>query len=172
MELATTISIGVISGLLTSILFFLLLRGLRPNIIISPYIAETIHKDQKYYDFKIVNKASRPAINIRAHIVIARPTSVEDGFIFTTKNINLVCDNTFELASYSKKDSNAPYAFRFSTTDDLDQIWINDAEHIRFKIIATDSESGFSRSFLKAFHTKRNSIVIGMHKSKDSLEVS
>lgn len=172
MDIFPSLIVGVASGLTASIAFFYLLRNLRPNISISPYIARTEYNGKKYFDFKIVNYSSRSAINICVHAVLATPINVEGGPLYQTIGINLVHDTSFELSRFDESDLNANYALRFSTPDDLDAMWADETSLIRFRLIATDSESGFSRAYIKEFHTKRNSVKDGLHEFGNSLDVS
>ena len=67
----------------------------------------------------------------------------------------------FEIAKYDLEDSEADYAWRFVTEEDLDTLWDSDNDTIRFAVIATDSLTGFSRAFEHKFRLARNSIKDG-----------
>jgi hypothetical protein len=164
--------IGVVSGIVSSVLFFTLLRHLRPEILISPFIAKLQQDGHTYYDFKIINNSSRSAIDLRAHLVLTKPVNVEGGSVDNSIGITLTKDSFFELGRLDPTDQNAHYAFRFTTVDDIESLWKDDLSHIRLRIMATDAESGFSRAFMHDFHTKRNSIKNGQHEFGTSLNVS
>ena len=172
MDILENLFIGVVSGVVASAAFFLLLRRLRPDIEISPLIAKVTTGGYTYYDFKIINRSRRAAIDIRVHCVLATPENVQGGPIYQTLGITLTKDTFFELGPYDRNDRDAYYALRFTTVDDLDTLWKDDRSHVRLRIMATDSESGFSRAFLRDFRTKRNSIHEGQHEFGDSLTVS
>lgn len=172
MDLVVNILIGVFSGVLSSALFFFLLRRLRPEIDISPMIAKSAQGGYTYYDFKIINRSRRSAINIQAHLVLATQTNVEGGPIYKTLGIELTNDRFFELGGFSATDQNAYYALRFTTVQDIDGIWIDDASHLRLRIMATDAESGFSRAFMRDFRVKRNAIKAGQHEFGRSMAVT
>lgn len=172
MDLIANILVGVLSGVLSSALFFFLLRRLRPKIEISPVIAKSFQGGYTYYDFKIINWSKRSAINIQAHLVLATQTNVEGGPIYKTLGIDLTKDNFFELGAFSADDQNAYYALRFTTVQDIDGIWTDDASHLRLRIMATDAESGFSRAFMHDFRVKRNAIKAGQHDFGRSLAVT
>jgi hypothetical protein len=152
--------------------FFFMLRRVRPHIDVSPFIAKSDQGGYTYYDFKIVNRATRSAIDVRAHLVIATPVNVAGGPIYRTQEIKLIKGDFFELGAFDKSDQNAYYALRFSTIDDVDALWPDDRSHLRLRIMATDAESGFSRAFMHDFRTKRNTIKVGQHEFGDSLSVS
>ena len=172
MEIGIAFLIGIVSGIVSSAIFYLLLRGLRPAIEISPYIACVQQEDTCYYDFKIINKSKRPLTNIRAHASIAKQVYVEGGPIFQTEKIPLIRDHYFEMGGFSLKDKNADYALRFATKFDLGSAWITNSDHVKLRVIATDSISGFSKAFVQQYTTKRNSIKTGLHKFGSELDVS
>jgi hypothetical protein len=172
MSLLLNIVVGVASGVLSSALFFFLLRRLRPQIQISPLIAKTLQDGHTYYDFKIINCSRRSAINIQAHLVLATQTNVEGGPIYKTRGIDLTNNVFFELGPFSKTDSDAYYALRFTTVQDINGLWVSDASHLRLRIMATDAESGFSRAFMYDFRVKRNAIRLGQHEFGRSLAVT
>jgi hypothetical protein len=171
-ELAINIVVGVLSGLLSSALFFFLLRGLRPEIEISPAIARSTQGGYTYYDFKIVNRSSRSAINVQAHLVLATQTNVQGGPIYKTLGIELTRNTFFELGAFSEEDKDAAYALRFTTVEDIEGMWANESIHLRMRVMATDSESGFSKSFMHDFRVKRNAIQDGQHEFGRSLAVA
>lgn len=172
MALLINIVVGVLSGVLSSALFFFLLRRLRPHIEISPSIAKSHLDGHTYYDFKIINRSKRAAINIQAYLVLATQTNVEGGPIYKTKRIEFTNHNFFELGPFSATDSDAYYALRFTTVQDIDNMWVGEASHLRFRIMATDAESGFSRAFMHDFRVKRNAIKSGQHGFGHSLLVT
>ncbi len=172
MQLLANIVVGVLSGLLSSALFFFLLRRLRPHIEISPSIAKSCQGGYIYYDFKIINRSKRSAINIQAYLVLATQTNVEGGPIYKTRGIDFTNHSFFELGPFSATDSDAYYALRVTTVQDIDNMWVGEESHLRLRIMATDAESGFSRAFMHDFRVKRNSIKSGQHEFGSSLRVT
>lgn len=169
---AGLVLVGIVSGVVSSAMFYFLLRGLRPTIEISPFIALVDRGGEKYFDFKIINKSKRALVDVRAHASIAKLIYAEGGPVYQTNNIPLIRDHYFELGPYRKNDKEADFALRFATKFDISDKWDTDADHIKLRIIATDSVSGFSRAFTRVFTTKRNSIKGGIHKFGEDLEVS
>ena len=172
MELVIALVVGIGSGTVSSTIFYILLRGLKPSIEISPYVARVDRGGTVYYDFKIINKSKRPLIDVRAHASLANLVYAEGGPVFETAKIPLIRDHYFELNGFDRKDQYADYALRFATTYDLNGAWSNDSNHLKLRVIATDSVSGFSKAFVKQFATKRNSIKDGRHQFGEGLDVS
>ncbi len=172
MQIWLGVLVGVVSGVVSSTVFYILLRGLQPKIEISQYIARVERDDCVYYDFKIINGSKRPLTDVRAHASLARQIYAQGGPVFQTDLIPLIRDHYFELGARNKDDQRADYALRFATTSDLQGCWSSDTDHIKLRIIATDSVSGFSKAFVQEFLTKRNCIVEGLHEFGESLDVS
>ncbi len=172
MEIWIAIVIGIVGGVVSSTIFYFLLRGLKPSIEISPYIARVDRNGTIYYDFKIINKSKRPLVDVRAHASLAKRVYAEGGPIYQTERIPLIRDKYFELGGFSLQDQNADYALRFATQSDLGSAWASDSDHVKLRVIATDSVSGFSKAFVQQYMTKRNSIKPGLHKFGNELDVS
>jgi hypothetical protein len=172
LDLAINILVGVLSGFFSSAMFFFLLRRLRPDIDISPAIAKSVQGGYTYYDFKILNRSSRAAINIQAHLVLATQVNVQGGPIYKTLGIEFTRNSFFELGAFSATDSDASYALRFTTVEDIEGMWGGENIHLRLRVMATDAESGFSKSFMHDFRVRRNAIRVGQHEFGASLQVT
>ena len=172
METIVNIVVGIVSGVLSSVVFFFMLRRIRPQIEISPVIAKLSQGGYTYYDFKIINLSKRAAINIQAHLVLATQTNVEGGPIYKTVGIELTKNTFFELGPFFEEDRDAYYALRFTTVEDIDTMWANDSSHLRLRVMATDAETGFSRAFMRDFRIKRSAIKAGQHEFGKSLAIT
>jgi len=172
MEIVGNILLSILSGLVASGVFLLVLSKLRPSIEISPFIAREKDDDGKFFTFKIVNKSRRSCIGVKVDASLAKQTNVQGGHTFWTKQLPLKQTEVFEISRNDKKDSNADYAWRFVTDEDLDKIWGSDNDLVRFRVLATDSLTGFSRAFVHQFRLARNSIKDGSHHFGNDLNVS
>ena len=103
---------------------------------------------------------------------MAKLVNVEGGHTFWTKHLPIKQQEVFEIARFEPNDPNADYAWRFVTDEDLDALWISDNDMIRFRVIATDSLTGFSRAFLQPYRLARTSIRSGSHHFGNDLNVS
>ena len=166
------ITTGIISGLVTSFLFLLILSGFRPKIKISPYIAKEFDKDGVFYTFKVVNLSKRSCINIKVDASVAYTEKVEGGITHWTKELKLNQTNVFEISGYRKKDKNADYAWRFTTDDNLTKKWKGYPDTVRFRIIATDPTTGLSKAFLHEYNSKILALKEGSHNFGMDLHVS
>ena len=161
-----TIIVGVLSGLLASLIFYISLRAIKPNIIISNKIAKTGDK----FVIKVVNKSKRDAIDIKAEFLLMSPVSVPNGIIWRRKRIFLKTDYLMILPQYDKKDKDANYAFRFTTQENLFEIWEKEHQYLVFKLIAKDEVSGFGKVFVQKYYTKKD-IIEGSFEFGESLKI-
>jgi hypothetical protein len=166
------VGVGILSGVIASAIFLAALFRLRPSIGISPFIAHDTLGEKPFFAFKIVNKGSRPVINVRVDASLAVPRQVEGGHVYQTRNIPLVKSEVFQIGGYSPNDKEADYACRFVTYSRLDADWKDGTGFVRLRVIATDSLSGFSAAFVQEFRTKTSSIRHGYHAAGKSLDVS
>ena len=172
-SLVGSVIIGVISSLTASAAFLFVLFRFRPNIEISPYIAVGTALDgNPHYRLKIINRAPRKIVNVRVRLLVCNRASVPGGFITNNQAVRLKTSEVFHIGKYSKKDKSAEYAYRFVCYEDLESLWVEGrGNHMKFRIIATDSLTGFSKVFYRRFHIKRTTLIPGSHEFGDSLEV-
>lgn len=172
MEIFENIFWSVISGLVASGVFLIVISICRPRIEISPLIAREQDAGGKFFVFKFINKSRRSCINIRVEATLAKLTQVQGGTTVWTTHLPLKKSEVFEVAKFNKKDPNGDYAWRFVTEEDLDAVWVSDNDFVRFRVLATDSLTSFSKSFSKEFRVPRNSIKSGSHHFGEDLDVS
>lgn len=167
-----SILLGILSSLAASFVFLFCLSRLRPNIAVSSFISYREDEKGKRYAFKIINKTSRPIINVRCRLSVVSPKAVPGGLVFNNKSIRLEREEVFMIDKYDKKDKDANYAWRFLCREDIDSEWKEgDGSYLIFRVIATDSLSGLSSYHSYRFYTKRDSIKLGSHRFGDCLQV-
>lgn len=172
MNIVYHIALSILSGVAASVVFLFILSRFRPRIEISPWIARENDSKGKFFAFKIVNTAARACHNVRVEATLARLRNVEGGQVFWTAPLPLKKAHVFEIPRFNRKDTNADYAWRFVTDENLDELWTSDDALIRFRVLATDSVTNFSRAFSKEFRLPRNSVKGGSHHFGRDLRVS
>ncbi len=81
-------------------------------------------------------------------------------------------NEVFILKKYDLKDKNANYTRQFVCHEDIDELWKDDRhKFICFRLLATDSLTGFSKVFEREYRLKRNSIKEGTYESGDSFKI-
>ncbi len=174
MEYLIAIVVGVLASLLASLIFLYFLIRLKPNIEISPSISKGISKNgDTSYRIKIINKSSRPAINLRAELLIRTKRNVPNGVIVNNHSLKLKTDQMFEISKFNLSDNTAGYAKRFVCTENIEEIWNDDnSSYLLFRLIATDPVSGIQKVFKKSYYTQRTDIKAGSHHYGNSFDIS
>ena len=173
MEIVEIVLTSVISSIVASSIFLLILRKLRPRIVISPEIAFSEEGGIKRYHIKILNKGMRNIVDIRAELSLVKMVNVPNGFVLKNSDISLNKDSAFILSSFNKKDTNAKYARRFHTLANIDELWSSDdSQFLIFRLYCHDEVSGFGKVFTKEYRTKRNSIKSGQFHFGNDLSIS
>ena len=98
MEILGHVLLSILSGLVASLVFLLVLSKLRPSIEISEFIAREKDEAGKFFTFKIVNKSSRSCIGVKVDASLARQTNVQGGHTFWTTNLPLKQNEVFEIS--------------------------------------------------------------------------
>jgi hypothetical protein len=149
-ELSVTIIVSTATSLLASIIFLLLLARIRPKLEISPVIAKGIRDEEVTFNVKVVNKTKADLIDVRCRLDAVDWIPFAKGRLVRTSRIDLRYNELLVLPRLSKRDDDQSFAFRFSTEGNVHSR-IENAELIRFQIIATHGVSGFSRAYRRRF---------------------
>jgi hypothetical protein len=142
-EFTTGLLSGVISGLVTSLIFLVLLSFLRPRIHISPWIARGRDRNGRpVWRLKVVNRSHSDAVNVRAelhdvHEEVRQNKEIQSSAI----KLSLVREGLFLLEAFNP-GTKSDYAFVFSTYDNLEKYSI-----VRFRIYAEHEYSRFAKVF-------------------------
>ncbi len=168
-----SILIGVFSSVASSFVYLWAVSRIRPKVKISTHIAvRSASTGQKTYVIKIVNRTRRPLINVRARLDGVRPLVVPGGVMVGTSGVKLVQSTPMAIGGFKRHDKDAEYAFRFRTIEDLAALWPDDdTAFVRFRLLVTDSLSGFSRLFQQDFIKKDECLIVGTFGFGSSLDV-
>lgn len=142
------------SSLVASSLFLWAFFLIRPKILISDKISISPNAEgKKEYLIKVVNQGNRSAININAELYIVNNSNVNSGTIDEHTKIPLKFSHLMELNKFSIDNKSEDFAWYFAIQDDIEKLWLNhNNRRLKFKVIATDSISGFSKVFIKSFN--------------------
>ena len=152
-----SVIIGVLSSVIASLIFLSFLTRVRPKLEISDKIAKgkSLTTGDIIYRIKVINKSRRPVINVKAQLHLITPIVIPGGMLLKSKEIPLKRSEVMYLEKFDPSDKQAKYAFRFTTYGNIENIWKDDRQSfLRFRIIATDSISGFTKVFVKNYHIK------------------
>lgn len=172
METIIGIVVGILSSFLASGIFLIYINRLKPKIEISPEIS--YYKDETetfYYVIKILNKGKRNVINVKVKLSIIKEIIISGGRVNRAKKLNLKTDEIVCIPLYSKKDTDAKYAFRIRCSDNLKEIWSNEKNsYLRFRVIAEDTISGSTEVFEMKYFT-HSCIQEGQFEWGDSFKI-
>ncbi len=169
-----TILIGVISGIISSSIFYIYLLLLRPNIEIASDICNQTGEVGGFFGFKIVNNSIFfDLVDIEAEIVLKTPFNTTGGQNYKFQTIRLNKDKIKVLPKRSKKnhEQGGSYALILCTTENILNLWTTEHQHIELHVFARHSFSGSCKNFTKKYFTTAN-IKKGMFKFGKDLEIS
>lgn len=173
--LADKILLALLLGVVSSGIFFLVLKRLRPSVKVSPVIAKGQSLGKRtVYRVKIINKTRAPLIDIQAQLHVFEDYPSQGGAIWKTVPIQLQRASPISIGPYDKKDPDADYAYRFLTFEDLDSVWSDDSKQfLRFRLLCRSAFSGISGFFQQDYKLpKRTSLVEGDFSKGDTFEVT
>ena len=164
--------VGIITGLVASMIFFYALYTLKPKLKISDQIAkgQDVVDGRTLYRIKVVNHTKVPVIDVRAQLHIFRGFGAGQGRIYKSREVELKQSSPIAIPQYNKKDKEANYAYRFVTYKPLDEEWRDAQEFLRFRIICNHAVSGFGQYFFRDYYVK-DDIVEGNFEKGDSFKI-
>jgi len=167
------IVLSLLVGIVTSILFLLILSRYRPIIEISQNIAKRYEKDidKNVYSIKVINKTKYPIVDVRVELILKTPVQTANGEVWRVRKIPLRIDSLLSLQKFNKNDDNARFAYRFATESDVDIIWKDEHQKITFRIFAKHSLSGFGGFFEIDYGLKRVSIIEGIFSKGNNFDI-
>lgn len=163
---------GVLSSLVASLIFLMLLFALRPRISISECIARTNHDGRKVYVVKIVNRTWWRLYDIHAEFAHLKFENVTGGQNVYSKPLTMLKSHIWSMNSLFKlrPDPNAEFAILFVCLDDVDALW-TDGSLFEFRVMAKHSFSGFSKIHKRRYYKAATSVRSGSFKFGNSLEI-
>lgn len=170
MSISQTLIIGIVSGVIASLLFLLALFFLKPSIQISDKICTNNEYGKSYYFIKTINKTWWTVYDIKVELSLLQPSPTKGGIIYKVDKIELRREPPFQIPPYSKKDKDAFYAVLFSTESDLDELWTEKTHCLKVVISARHNFSGFSNIFTKEYFSKEHAIHKGKFEFGKSLQ--
>ncbi len=175
--MGVSIIVGILAGIVSSIIasyifLYHFLTKKVPIIEISDYISKKVHPDDSVeYRFKIVNKTNAPVYDVTLDAYFLTPTGSDGGQNLLIEVIK-VNNNTYTHVPCKKKnDNNALHAVQVRCNDKIEEKWSNPSMYLRLEVIGKHEISGFSKVFVKDFHSK-NIIKNGQFKFGNNLEIT
>lgn len=166
---------GFITSVFTSVFFYLFLWTLKPDIQISPGIAEytlpTRDGPVTVYGFKVINKAwIHKAVDVQCELLLLEDVNTDGGTNVFLQTLKLRYDKTWYVNRRFMSEKGT-FACVFHTQEDLPSIWNSDNKRLQFQLICKHSLSGFSKVFAMTYYTKGPCIKRGKFKFGNSFKI-
>ena len=164
-DVIVALLIGIISGLVSSLCYFLFMRAVKPKIVVAPSIVVKTTGEATNYSIKVVNKTKSDLIDIyyTFQIYSISPDGIVDtSYIEPTKPIL----RHIEKCSKSENDT---YAIRLSFSDEMQRTLLGDS-YLVFTIYATHAFSG-GRIVLQTKYKETQLIENGTYETGKSVKI-
>lgn len=192
LSVITGVCSAIVTGLISSAMFWYWLYRKKPKILISQNIAKFPYDGDELYAIKIVNKTSDDLINVKFELLVATTigtsstTDRADRIHIIPKikleEIQIGRNNPIRemmiIEKFSRDDHEAKYAQQIVTKINIEDLCHDNNQFLSFRIIATHASSGFSKNFERRYDHPLNGrdptntiIKSGMFVSGESMEI-
>lgn len=152
MDWLESIIIGIVSGVVASIIFFVAISLIKPKIKISNDICREIKADQVIYKLKIVNRSRAMLTNVKYSLLYIKDNERSVGEIFEIPPAKSILSFVY---GYNRKEDYSDYAIRLTFNYDEKAYPLDDKNtKLVFTIFAEHSRSNKSACFSKTFNSK------------------
>lgn len=158
---------GVVSGIISSIAFMLILLRIKPRVKISQEICISKTKEGKEtHQIKIVNLTHAMLVNVQYSLHYCE---VHDDGIVTIQHVNPLKSPITTISRYDKNDRQAKYAMRISYALEEEKYPLDDRHKLLFTFLADHALSNTTKSIEVEYYAK--DIKKGMFESGTSTKV-
>lgn len=162
----------IAGGLITSIIFLVIVYYLRPSMKVSKKIV--YNEDDKRYQIKVINNSWFKVLDLYFEAYLIEPYQVPKGQNLHLKPLKLK-NNRFSYLRgkywFWEKNRNSTHAITVSFEDDLSANWDEKKQFISFKVIAKHGLTGFPGIKKEHYNHKGTVIETGSFEWGDSLEI-
>ena len=162
-DIGGTVVTGIVAGLISSILLFVVELLIRPRIKISSQVCENAARNT--YSVKIVNHSLANLMSVEYTMHLCHHS--DDGIIQLTP-LDLKRMNLSFIPKYSRRDPDSKYAVRLSFEVDKNTLCTKD-DYLRFSIGAKHALTGTTAFFSKEYHLE--DIRCGRFETGKSLKI-
>jgi hypothetical protein len=159
METIEAIAVGILSSVVASALWILILSRLTPKMIISPEIAED--PATQVFRIKVVNLSRRAAVDLRVEAHLVTSIGVRGGRV--NRRMNLVCGNPpLVLPRRTRTSKEYDNAYRLRIDSNVRELWSASPDSfVRLQIFARHEVTGMGKMFEQRYHHPGAEIVTG-----------
>lgn len=169
--------LALITGIISSVIFFGILRVFKPRIKTCNIISKSPYKDDdgniKYnYHFKFINKTFADIENVSLELMLMEDYFNGTSKNFTSKNLTLVRPEfKFLKGKWNKDKEIHNNCVQMRVVEDLEEIWNGDREWLQLQIDSTHSKSGRRSVHVQVFKDPKNTIKIGKFNSGENFDL-
>ncbi len=169
--------LALITGTISSVIFFSILRIFRPRIKTCNVISKMPYTDTdgsiKYsYHFKFINKTYADIENVSLELMLMEDYFNGEGKNFKSKNLTLARPEFKFLKGKSNKDKVIHNnCVQMRVMEDLEAIWDGDREWLQLQIDSTHSKSGRRKVHVQIFKDPKNTIKLGKFNSGENFDL-
>lgn len=165
-NITSTLIMGVLSGIVSSIIIYLLVFNIKPKIKISDNIAKTTKEEVTIYKIKIVNCTKFAIFNLNYSLCYCTeyPDKLIDMIEIPPSKKSLLY-----IPPFMKNDLNDKHAVRISYKIDTEKYPLTDNTYFCFTISATHGFSNTSLCLEKNYYN--SDIIDGNFETGNSLKV-
>lgn len=142
-----TIITGIISGIISSMLFYIFIFGIKPRIDISNQICLERHSDRNIYVVKVVNKSRTFITNVKYQMILCKKSN--DGNVSIT-TIHPLKEPMVNIDKYLKKTTD----FAVQISYEMDEKLFDKNSYLEFTFEAYHSFSNAMRVKQKKYTIK------------------
>ncbi len=161
--------IGVLSSVVASAVWLAVLRGLRPNIEISPVIAQDTSRPSSFH-IKIINRSRRAVVDVSFDVAIIRLARTRGGTVDMRRTVRVA--GPPPLIIPARKRGSTDNMYRLRVDADLRTALENDDRHsVRVRVFGRDSWSGVGSVAEQKYHDPGTEIAVGKYAKGPTFDV-
>lgn len=160
---------GVVSGLISSLVFFIITKSVKARLLIADNIkVEKMPNNQNLYVVKIANRSRADLINLQYCLDYCEVT-YQNGPSVQMTEISPAKGKLFLIPAYNKNAKHNEYAVQISFIVDNNKFPIDNNHYLMFSITAEHSTFGTSRNATKKYYS--NMVKEGEFEQGLSMEI-
>lgn len=168
MNVLYSLLIGVVSGLISTLIVFIYWQIRKPNLKISKEIAKNKKGE---YRVKIVNKSHLYATNLRFQLLSVSVSNGNGALIYNVVEYKMPYAEIMQIAPYKRKDKEGKYAIRFVLPRDFNENWKDDNRtNIRLVVYCANEYNTSSKVFEQVYY-KKDCIKNGVFDCNESMRI-
>ncbi len=171
MNVITSVSEGIIVGIISSFVFRIINHFRKPKVMIADYVAKFDVNGKTQYQIKVVNLKRSYIKNMKIYAMLATNYMEGNKTIVKTVPLKISQPDISFIDPYREKDNAAKYAIRLFLPDDLETLWDRTTPtYLNVKIYCENENSNVGAVFEKTI--SHDSIKLGRFAFGKSVQIN